>query len=149
MINLEKYYINNVENKLDTTIDGYTDVYGDLELNGLQRNLSKTIQEGQKKIASNTNQIDNPILKKTSELLPSTANSLVGAGISAVNPYLGMSYFIISASGSYETEGRNRGMTKDEATSFPSSVTRGISFLSRFSRCEIVSPSKFFVMLRL
>lgn len=109
-----------IENKLDTTIDEYTDVYGDLELNGLQRNLSKTIQEGQNKIASNTNQIDNPILKKTSELLPSTANSLVGAGISAVNPYLGMSYFIISASGSYETEGRNRGMTKEEARAYGS-----------------------------
>lgn len=109
-----------VENKLDTTIDEYTDVYGNLELNGLQRNLSEMIQEGQNKIASNTNQIDNPILKKTSELLPSTANSLVGAGISAVNPYLGMSYFIISASGSYETEGRNRGMTKEEARAYGS-----------------------------
>ena len=103
---------------LENTLDEYRDVRGDLELNPIERNLSESIANDQSKISSNINQISNPILKKTAELLPSTGNSLVGAGISMVNPYLGMSYFVISASGSYETDGRNRGMTKEEARDY-------------------------------
>ena len=103
---------------LENTLNEYRDVRGDLELNPIERNLSESIANDQSKISSNINQISNPILKKTAELLPSTGNSLVGAGISMVNPYLGMSYFVISASGSYETDGRNRGMTKEEARDY-------------------------------
>ena len=105
---------------LNSTLDEYRNNQGELELNPVQRNLSNSIANDQAKIASNTNKISNPILKKTSELLPSTGNSLAGAGISMINPYLGMSYFIISASGSYETDGRNRGMSKEEARAYGS-----------------------------
>lgn len=108
------------QNNLEDTINEYKDAYGDLEINQVQRNLSKSIQEDQIKIAENSNKISNPIVKKISELLPSTGNSLLGAGLSMINPYLGMSYFMISASGSYETEGRNRGMTKEEARAYGS-----------------------------
>lgn len=105
---------------LDSSVNEYKDSRGELELNPIQRELSKSIANDQTKIASNINQISNPILKKTAELLPSTGNSLTGATLSLVNPYLGMSYFIISASGSYETDGRNRGMSKEEARAYGS-----------------------------
>ena len=105
---------------LDSTLNEYRNNQGEIELNPVQRTLENSIAEDQTKIASNTNKISNPILKKTSELLPSTGNSLTGAGLSMINPYLGMSYFIISASGSYETDGRNRGMSKEEARAYGS-----------------------------
>lgn len=108
------------QNNLENMVNEYKDAYGDIEINSVQRNLSKSIQEDQIKIAENSNKISNPFMKGLSELLPSTGNSLVGAGLSMINPYLGMSYFMISASGSYETEGRNRGMTKEEARAYGS-----------------------------
>ena len=108
------------QNNLENMVNEYKDAYGDIEINPVQRNLSKSIQEDQIKIAENSNKISNPFIKKISELLPSTGNSLLGAGLSMINPYLGMSYFMISASGSYETEGRNRGMTKEEARAYGS-----------------------------
>lgn len=103
---------------IDSQLSKYTDAYGDLELNPGRRVLSESISKNQNKIATNVNKISNPVLKKVSELAPSTGNSLLGAGISIVNPYLGMSYFMVSASGSYEADGRNRGMTKEEARDY-------------------------------
>ena len=94
------------------------DAFGNVEINGLRRDLSKSIAEDQNKIASNINEIDTPWIKKIAELAPSIGNSLVGAGLHLINPYLSMSYFIISASGSYEFEGRNRGMSKEEARQY-------------------------------
>ena len=103
---------------IDNELNQYKDAFGDLELNPVTRNLSKSIAQDQNKIATNVNEIDNPIIKKVSELAPSAGNSLAGAGISMVNPYLGMSYFMISAMGSYEDDGRRRGMSKQEAESY-------------------------------
>lgn len=110
----------NTQKHLDNVAAEYTDAYGQIEINPIQRNLSLSIAKDQEKIASNTNKIDNWFLKKFSELAPSTGNSLVGAGLSMFNPYLGMSYFMISASGSYEFDGRSRGMTKEEARAYGS-----------------------------
>ena len=82
-------YMNlDVENNVSDVIDEYKDTYGDIELNVAQRELSKSVNEQQEKIASNSNKIANPILKKLSELLPSMSNSLIGAGLSAVHPGL-------------------------------------------------------------
>ena len=108
------------QKNISNTATKYSDAYGQIEINPIQRNLSLSIADDQEKIASNTNKIDNPFLKKFSEIAPSTGNSLVGAGLSMFNPYLGMSYFMISASGSYEIDGRNRGMTKEEARTYGS-----------------------------
>ena len=104
--------------KAQEEIEQSKDAYGNIELNPMQRELSKSIVEDENKIASNTNQIENPIVKKVSELAPSFANSLFGAGLSMINPYLGTTYFIVSASGMYEAEGRSRGMSKDEARAY-------------------------------
>ncbi len=107
-----------LQNKLTAKVDETRDIYGDIELNPLNRELSKSIAADQEKIATNALQIENPIMKKVAELAPSSGNSLFGAGISALNPYLGMTYFMISAAGMYEADGRSRGMSKDQAKKY-------------------------------
>ena len=77
-----------VNNTTAKSLNNYKDAYGELELNAVQRDLTKATREQQEKIASNTNKISNPLLKKVSSLLPSMSNSLVGAGLSAVHPGL-------------------------------------------------------------
>lgn len=77
-----------VNNTTAKSLNNYKDAYGELELNAVQRDLTKVTREQQEKIASNTNKISNPLLKKVSSLLPSMSNSLVGAGLSAVHPGL-------------------------------------------------------------
>ena len=77
-----------VNNTTSESLNNYKDAYGELELNAVQRDLTKATKEQQEKIASNTNKISNPLLKKVSSLLPSMSNSLVGAGLSAVHPGL-------------------------------------------------------------
>ena len=116
--NLDTPNNENIQRTLTNELNSYRDTYGDIELSPLQRELSKSIAEDQNKIATNANKIENPIIKKVSELAPSSANSLLGAGLSMINPYLGMTYFMISASGMYEADGRNRGMTRDEARAY-------------------------------
>lgn len=106
------------ESNINNIIEQNSDAFGDIEINSFKRNLSKDIAKDQEKINTNVNKINNPIIKKVAELAPSTGNSLVGAGLSMVNPWLGMQYFVISAAGSYEFEGRNRGMSKEEARDY-------------------------------
>ena len=106
------------EDRINQELENREDAYGNIELNPIQRELSKSIVEEQNKIASNVNKIDNPIMKKISELAPSAGNSLFGAGISLINPYLGMNYFMINAAGMYEADGRARGMSKAEARAY-------------------------------
>lgn len=72
-----------VENNVKEDLNNYKDAFGELELNPIQRELSKSIKKNEEKIASNVNQISNPILKKTAQLFPSVTNSLIGAGLSA------------------------------------------------------------------
>lgn len=111
-------YNNYIEQNLTNELNSKRDAYGDIELSPLQRELSKSIADEENKIATNTNKIENPIIKKISELAPSTSNSLFGAGLSMINPYLGMTYFMISASGMYEADGRSRGMNREEAREY-------------------------------
>lgn len=106
--------------RIDKELDEHKDAFGELELNHLRRELSNSILEDQNKIADNINRIDNRLIKKIAELTPSAGNSFAGAGLSVINQYLGMSYFIVSASGSYEFDGRNRGMSKEEARAYGS-----------------------------
>lgn len=117
-INLSNESIENLNEKANRVLSEYTDSFGDIELNPLTRSLDRSIREDETKIASNSNEISNPIIKKVSELAPSAGNSLAGAGISFINPYLGTSYFIVSAMGSYEDDARNRGMSKREAEAY-------------------------------
>lgn len=105
------------EKNINNELEKYTHPNGDVEVNPIQ----ETIKKDQEKIASNINQIsskEHPALKKISELAPSMGNSLVGGGlmlIPGVGKGISAAYFMISAAGSYEADGRNRGMTEDEA----------------------------------
>lgn len=104
--------------RIDNDIKGYTNQYGEIELNPLQLKLEKSLNENNQKIENNVNEISNPAIKKLAEIAPSTSNSLVGAGLSTVNPMLGLSYFTASAMGNYEDSGRQMGMSKDEAKTY-------------------------------
>jgi len=116
--NFNTPYNDEIQNKLTNELNSYRDAYGDIELSSIQRELSKSIVNDQNKISMNSYQIENPIVKKVSQIAPSAANSFFGAGLSMVNPYLGISYFMITASGMYEADGRSRGMTRDEARAY-------------------------------
>lgn len=114
-----KSLLNDEQSKqLNNTLNEYKVVYGEIELNPATRNLTKSIQKDENRIASNVNEISNPLIKKIATLAPSTGNSLAGAAVSSINPYLGMQYFMVSAMGSYEDDARNRGMTKEEARAY-------------------------------
>ena len=113
-----KANVNKSAKNINRDLLEYTDSFGDIELNPLTRSLDRSIREDEAKIASNSNEISNPIIKKVSELAPSAGNSLAGATISMINPYLGTTYFIVSAMGSYEDDAKNRGMSKREAEAY-------------------------------
>lgn len=85
-------------------------------LNSLQEKINKNNQ----KIIDNTNSIDNPILKKVSELTPSIGQMLPGM----IGGPTGAIYFTGSASGNYYNDAMQRGMTKEQATMY--SGTMGI-----------------------
>ena len=87
-----------VENNVNENLNNYKDAFGELELNPIQRELSKSIEKNEEKITSNVNQISNPILRKTAQLFPSVTNSLIGAGLSAFNPGLRYGLFYIECS---------------------------------------------------
>ena len=94
--NMEKSIPQNVKTNIDDDIKQYTNQYGEIELNPLQLQLEKAINENNQKINNNVNEIDNFALKKIAEVIPSAANSLTGAGLSAINPMLrtGIFYYI-------------------------------------------------------
>lgn len=72
----------------------------------------------QKKIEENVEKTTNPVAKKIAELTPSIGNTVVGTGVSALNPIAGTAYFMSSAGGSYYDEGLSRGMSEDEALGY-------------------------------
>ena len=106
------------QNKINQDVNSYKNAYGEIDLNPLQLELEKSINEDTQKINTNINEISNPVIKKVAELTPSTVNSLIGAGLSHVNPLLGLSYFTTSAMSSYEDNGRQMGMTKKQAKAY-------------------------------
>ena len=76
----------------------------------LQEKIDKENKDMQTRVEESTG-----IGKVTTELASSLGNNLVGAGASLVNPALGISYFTGSATGSYEDDARERGITGDKA----------------------------------
>lgn len=69
----------------------------------IQQNIIKAEREG------------GQIGKYLAEQAPSIGNNLFNMAISAVNPVIGTTSFITSAAGGYLDEGRNLGMTEDQA----------------------------------
>lgn len=68
-----------------------------------------------REMAENTEKTSNGVSRKIAELSQSIGNNLVGMGVSAINPGLGMTYFTGSATGSYYDEAKQRGMEEDDA----------------------------------
>lgn len=80
--------------------------------------LDKSIEQDQRKIQENIENQTNKFSKKLAELAPSIGNMGVGTAISALNPAIGMTYFTTSAGGDYMQDALDRGMTRDQATTY-------------------------------
>lgn len=80
--------------------------------------LDRSINQDQEKIQENIENQTNNFSKKLAELAPSIGNMGVGTAISAVNPVAGMAYFTTSAGGSYMQDALERGMTREQATTY-------------------------------
>ena len=80
--------------------------------------LDMSINKDQLKIQENIENQTNNFSKKLAELAPSIGNMGVGTAISALNPVAGMSYFTTSAGGSYMQDALDRGMTREQATTY-------------------------------
>lgn len=76
----------------------------------LQKKIDKENEKMAKRVEDSTG-----FGKTTAEFASSLGNNLVGIGTSLVNPMLGVTYFVGSATGSYEDDARERGMEGDKA----------------------------------
>ena len=60
----------------------------------------------------------NPLAEMVAESAPSIGSNIVSMALSAVNPVLGVTSFVISAGGSYLDDARNRGMNDEQAFAY-------------------------------
>lgn len=88
------------------------------ETNLVKKGLQDSIDQDTSKIQKKINNASNPISQKLMELAPSIGQMTVGWGASAVNPMLGISYFLTSAGGSYIDDAKDRGMNDDQAFTY-------------------------------
>ena len=88
------------------------------ETNLVKKGLQDSIDQDTLEIQKNVNNANNPISQKLMELAPSIGQMTVGWGASAVNPMLGISYFMTSAGGSYIDDAKDRGMNDEQAFTF-------------------------------
>lgn len=88
------------------------------ETNLVKKELQDSIDQDTLKIQEKINNASNPISQKLMELAPSIGQMTVGWGASAVNPMLGISYFLTSAGGSYIDDAKDRGMNDDQAFTY-------------------------------
>lgn len=73
------------------------------------KEIQKKIDEENKKMSKRVED-STGFGKITSEFASSLGNNLVGGAVSLINPMLGATYFVGSATGSYEDDARERGM---------------------------------------
>lgn len=85
------------------------------ETNLVKKGFQDSIDKDTLKIQENINNTNGKISKKLVELAPSIGQMTVGWGVSAINPVLGISYFMTSSGGSYIDDAKNRGMNDEEA----------------------------------
>lgn len=78
-------------------------------------NYQEKIEKLNTKMAENTEKASNVFSKKIADLSQGLGNNIVGAGITAINPIAGTTYFIGSATGSYYDEAVDRGMNDKDA----------------------------------
>ena len=88
------------------------------QLNALL-NSEEQVQKRNENIQRNTAiASSNPLSKKLAEIAPSVGQNLVPMAVSAINPVAGSLLFIGSAGGSYYEDGKNRGMTEEQAVGY-------------------------------
>lgn len=78
-------------------------------------NYQEKIKQINTKMTENTEKASNVFSKKIADLSQGLGNNIVGAGITALNPIAGTTYFIGSATGSYYDEAVAKGMNEDDA----------------------------------
>ena len=88
------------------------------ETNLVKKGLQDSIDQDTLKIQENINNTTGAITRKLAELAPSIGQMTVGWGASAVNPMVGISYFLTSAGGSYIDDAKDRGMNDDQAFTY-------------------------------
>lgn len=84
----------------------------------IQKNIGESIEKDEQKIQQNIESAQTKVGRKLAELTPSINQSLIGMGMSAINPALGMSYFQTSAGGSYTREAKAKGMNDQQAFTY-------------------------------
>ena len=84
----------------------------------LKNPLDDAIAGNEQKIQENISNQSNEVTKKIAELAPSVGNMGVGMAASAINPYLGGTYFGLSAAGSYMNDAKARGMSEEKAIAY-------------------------------
>lgn len=77
--------------------------------------LSDVKNNADKEIQKNIENTNTKLTRKVTELSSALGNTLVGVGISSVDPIAGTTYFIGSSADSYYDDAINRGMNEDEA----------------------------------
>lgn len=88
------------------------------ETNLVKQGLQKSIEEDSLEIQNAIENTSDPVAKKLTQLAPSIGQMSVGWAASAVNPMLGISYFMTSAGGSYMDEAKQRGMQEEDAFTY-------------------------------
>ena len=88
------------------------------ETNLVKKGLQDSIDQDTLKSQKNINNTTGIITRKLAELAPSIGQMTVGWGASAVNPMLGISYFLTSAGGSYIDDAKDRGMNDEQAFTY-------------------------------
>lgn len=86
-----------------------------IETNLMKKTLQDSIDNDTLKVQENIANTTTPVFQKLNELAPSIGQMTVGWGTSAINPMLGISYFMTSAGGSYIDDAKERGMNEEES----------------------------------
>lgn len=119
---VEQKKLNNEVNKnlILPILNNNTPTYNNAKVEEVANNnvLDRSINKDQLKIQENIENQTNNFSRKLAELAPSIGNMGVGKAISAVNPAAGMAYFTTSAGGSYMQDALERGMTREQATTY-------------------------------
>lgn len=85
--------------------------YGTNEEKAIDNEIIKTQEEANK----NTEKVKNPVLKYTSELMPSIGNNTTPAVLSLISPEASTLFFTGSAGNSYALDGKEKGLSDDSA----------------------------------
>lgn len=104
-----------ITNYLTSVAKPYAKALGIKGVDEFQSNISSTMQNKAKQIQSSTDSIDNSILKKASQYIPTIGQMIPTIGASLVNPILGTGTAITSAGGQYIEDAKSKGANDAQA----------------------------------